>query len=109
MEVERGQIYYADLRPVVGSEQGGIRPVLIIQNNVGNRYSNTVIAATLTGNPKREELPTHVMIQGPSKLSMVQCEQLRTLDKRRLLNYVGRLEENTMKEIDKALRVSIGI
>jgi len=109
--IRRGDVYYADLNPVVGSEQGGVRPVLILQNNTGNRYSPTVIAAAITGRPKKL-LPTHVFIgcgNGLYKGSFVLLEQIRTLDRERLLNYAGRINEQKMEEIDEALAISIGL
>ena len=108
----RGEIYFADLDPVLGSEQGGIRPVLIIQNNVGNRYSPTVIVAAVTSSLKKNALPTHIDIgefSGLSKRSYILLEQLRTLDKRRLRNKVGRLPEEVMRQVDEALRISVGV
>lgn len=107
----RGDLYYAYLSPVVGSEQGGNRPVVILQNDLGNRYSPTVIVAAITGR-KKIKLPTHVTLDDVSNLerdSMVLLEQLRTIDKRRLKDYLGALDEATMKEIDKSLSVSIGL
>jgi len=108
----RGEIYFADLDPVLGSEQGGVRPVLIIQNDVGNRYSPTVIVAAVTSSLKKNALPTHIDIgefSGLSKRSYILLEQLRTLDKRRLRNKVGRLPEEVMRQVDEALRISVGV
>ena len=108
----RGDIYYADLRPAVGSEQNGIRPVLIVQNNVGNRHSPTVIAAAITSRRTKTKLPTHVCVgkvPGMHSGSLILLEQIRTLDKSRLLDYVGSVPLNTMREVDRALQVSIGI
>ena len=111
--VKRGEIYYADLSPVVGSEQGGMRPVLIIQNDVGNRYSPTVIAAAITSRLGKTKLPTHIDVHaqraGLSRDSVVLLEQLRTLDKRRLKERMGRLDEDMMREIDTAIAVSLGL
>ena len=110
--IRRGDIYYADLTPVVGSKQGGIRPVLIIQNDVGNRHSPTVIAAAITGYPKNRYQPTHValdgMLFGLRKESTILLEQLRTLDKSRLGSYIGSLDEEKMREVDAALEISVG-
>ena len=111
--VKRGDIYYADLSPVVGSEQGGLRPVLIIQNDVGNRYSPTVIAAAITSRLGKTKLPTHIDVHaeraGLSRDSVVLLEQLRTLDKRRLRERLGHLDEALMEEIDTAIAVSLGL
>ena len=111
--VRRGDIYYADLSPVVGSEQGGLRPVLIIQNDVGNRYSPTVIAAAITSRLGKTKLPTHIDVHaeraGLARDSVVLLEQLRTLDKRRLKEKMGRLDEEMMHEIDTAIAVSLGL
>ena len=111
--IHRGDIYLADLAPVVGSEQGGIRPVLIIQNNIGNQHSPTVIAAVITGQIKHRYLPTHVLLEAPGcgllKKSMVMLEQLRTLDKGRLHFQVGRIGADKMNEVDTALGISVGL
>lgn len=111
--VRRGDIYYADLSPVVGSEQGGMRPVLIVQNNVGNRYSPTVIAAAITSQQNKAKLPTHIEIEartyGLSKDSVILLEQVRTLDKRRLREKMGRLDEQVMGQVDDAIAVSFGL
>ena len=111
--VKRGDIYYADLSPVVGSEQGGMRPVLIIQNDTGNRYSPTVIAAAITSRMGKTKLPTHIDIHaeraGLSRDSIVLLEQVRTLDKRRLKEKMGHLDEVLMREIDNAIAVSLGL
>ena len=110
--IRRGDIYRADLTPVIGSEQGGTRPVLIIQNDVGNQYSPTVIAAIITGQIKSRYLPTHVLLTasacGLSKASMVMLEQVRTLDRCRLQEYMGSVSEKKMTEINTALQISIG-
>ncbi|MCI8649125.1 MAG: type II toxin-antitoxin system PemK/MazF family toxin [Anaerotruncus sp.] len=112
MTVKRGEIYYADLSPVVGSEQGGVRPVLIVQNDVGNRYSPTVIAAAITSQKEKSKLPTHIEIKqdcGLSRDSVVLLEQIRTIDKRRLKEKMGRLDESSMGQIDHALSISFGL
>jgi mRNA interferase MazF len=111
--VRRGEIYYADLSPVVGSEQGGLRPVLIIQNDIGNRYSPTVIVAAITSKIDKARLPTHIEIQaeeyGLTKDSVVLMEQVRTIDKRRLRERVGVLSTEAMSSIDEALQISMGV
>jgi mRNA interferase MazF len=110
--VRRGDIYYADLSPVVGSEQGGIRPVLIVQNDVGNRYSPTVIAAAITSQTGKARLPTHIEIgpdAGLSKSSVILLEQIRTIDKRRLKDRMGHLDEKTMQQVNEALSISFGL
>lgn len=113
MVVARGELYYADLSPVVGSEQGGLRPVLIIQNNVGNKYSPTVIIAAITSQITKAKLPTHIELNKDkyplTKDSVVLLEQLRTLDKLRLKERIGILDENVMHKIDLALMISLGI
>ena len=113
MTVKRGDIYYADLSPVVGSEQGGTRPVLIVQNDVGNKYSPTVIAAAITSKKLKAKLPTHISVNagecGLSKDSVVLLEQIRTLDKQRLKERMGNLPEDDMDRINKALFVSFGL
>ena len=111
-QILRGQIYYADLSPVKGSEQGGLRPVLIIQNDVGNKYSPTTIAAVITTRKTKAKLPTHIWLNaecGLPKDSMVELEQLRTLDKTRLLKFEGTVSQEVMKEIDKAIKISLGV
>ncbi|MBE6605394.1 MAG: type II toxin-antitoxin system PemK/MazF family toxin [Ruminococcaceae bacterium] len=111
--IKRGDIYYADLSPVVGSEQGGVRPVLIIQNDMGNKHSPTVIAAAITSRMGKTKLPTHIELYaqraGLARDSVVLLEQLRTLDKRRLKEKMGHLDEGTMGEIDTAIAVSLGL
>ncbi len=113
MTVHRGDIYYADLSPVVGSEQGGIRPVLIVQNDVGNRFSPTVIAAAITSQLDKTKLPTHIHVKTPdsglARDSIVLLEQIRTLDKRRLKEHMGRLDPLSMDRVDQALQVSFGL
>ncbi len=111
--VKRGDIYYADLSPVVGSEQGGVRPVLIVQNDMGNRYSPTVIAAAITSRMDKTNLPTHIGIAsseaGLAKDSVILTEQIRTLDKRRLREKIGHLDGASMTAVDSALSVSFGL
>ena len=113
MSVKRGDIYYADLSPVVGSEQGGLRPVLIIQNDIGNRYSPTVIAAAITSRMSKTHLPTHIDIYadkaGLAKDSVVLLEQVRTLDKRRLKEKMGHLDDDVMQVVNSAIAVSFGL
>lgn len=111
--VRRGDIFYADLSPVVGSEQGGLRPVLIIQNDVGNKYSPTVIAAAITSRMGKTKLPTHIDIYadrvGLAKDSVILLEQIRTLDKRRLREKMGHLDDNVMEQVNNAIAVSFGL
>lgn len=113
MLVKRGEIYYADLSPVVGSEQGGVRPVLIVQNDVGNKHSPTVIAAAITSQKEKNKLPTHIELNaadcGLSKDSVVLLEQVRTLDKRRLKERMGELDSSAMSQVNNALSVSFGL
>ena len=113
MSVKRGDIYYADLSPVVGSEQGGLRPVLIIQNDVGNRYSPTVIAAAITSRMGKSRLPTHIDVYadkvGLAKDSVILLEQIRTLDKRRLKEKMGHLDDSVMSQVNSAIAVSFGL
>lgn len=113
MNIKRGEIYYADLSPVVGSEQGGMRPVLIVQNDVGNRYSPTVIAAAITSQHEKSNLPTHINLSaqccGLSKDSVVLLEQVRTIDKQRLKEKMGAIDGSVMNRVDKALSVSFGL
>ena len=113
MVIRRGDIYYADLSPVIGSEQGGVRPVLIIQNNVGNRHSPTVIAAAITSQIGKARLPTHIELSaqsvGLNRDSVILLEQIRTLDKSRLREQMGKLDESTMTAVDNALAVSFGL
>lgn len=113
MTVKRGEIYYADLSPVVGSEQGGVRPVLIVQNDVGNRYSPTVIAAAITSQRDKTNLPTHIKVNadgcGLAKDSIVLLEQVRTIDKQRLKEKMGRLDGSAMDMVNQALSVSFGL
>ena len=113
VNVKRGDIFYADLSPVVGSEQGGLRPVLIVQNDVGNKFSPTVIAAAITSQRDKTNLPTHIRVDadgcGLSKDSIVLLEQVRTIDKQRLKEKMGSLDQGSMNRIDKALSVSFGL
>ncbi len=113
MSVKRGEIYYADLSPVVGSEQGGVRPVLIVQNDIGNKYSPTVIAAAITSQREKAKLPTHIEINaqncGLAKNSVVLLEQIRTIDKRRLKEKMGALDERSMYRVNSALSISFGL
>ncbi len=113
MTVKRGDIYYADLSPVVGSEQGGLRPVLIVQNDVGNKYSPTVIAAAITSQISKTRLPTHIDVTadrfGLSKDSVILLEQIRTIDKQRLKEKMGHLDENVMRKVNDAIGVSFGL
>ena len=112
MQIERGDIYYADLSPVVGSEQGGLRPVLIIQNDIGNKYSPTVIIAAITSQIQKAKLPTHIELSHSkyplTKDSVVLLEQIRTLDKRRLRERIGILDEKCMQNVNQALLISLG-
>lgn len=113
MNIRRGDIYYADLSPVVGSEQGGLRPVLIVQNDVGNRYSPTVIAAAITSRTSKSKLPTHIDVFadnfGLAKDSVILLEQIRTIDKTRLKEKMGHLDENVMDRVNNAISVSFGL
>lgn len=113
VNVRRGDIYYADLSPVIGSEQGGLRPVLIVQNDVGNRYSPTVIAAAITSRTSKSKLPTHIEVYadryGLAKDSVILLEQIRTIDKTRLKEKMGHLDENVMDQVNDAITVSFGL
>ena len=113
MEVHRGEVFYADLSPVVGSEQGGVRPVLIVQNEIGNRHSPTVIAAAITSQTGKARLPTHIELAaqnyGLTRDSVVLLEQIRTLDKRRLREKMGRVDKALMDRVDAAIAVSFGL
>ena len=110
--IKRGELYYADLSPVVGSEQGGVRPILIVQNDTGNKYSPTIIAAAVTSKINKAKLPTHIELSahefGLSKDSVILLEQIRTLDKRRLKERIGELSPVTMKKVNTALLISLG-
>lgn len=112
MTIKRGELYYADLSPVVGSEQGGVRPVLVVQNDVGNKYSPTVIAAAVTSQMSKAKLPTHIALSageyGLPKDSVVLLEQIRTIDKRRLREKIGELPISVMHKVNDALMISLG-
>ena len=111
MLIKRGEIYFADLSPVVGSEQGGVRPVLVVQNDIGNKYSPTVIAAAITSKLDKAKLPTHIEVgtdYGLNKASVVLMEQIRTLDKKRLKEKIGELDSLKMNEVNNALLISLG-
>lgn len=110
--IRRADLFYADLNPVVGSEQGGIRPVLVIQNDVGNHFSPTVVAAAITSRKAKNSLPTHILLEnvpGLAPTSLLLLEQLRTIDRKRLRGYIGRISKEKMLEVDAALAISIGI
>ena len=112
LEVKRGEIYYANLSPAVGSEQSGVRPVLIIQNDTGNFFSPTIVVAAITGRTKKTNMPTHCLLptgNGLESPSVALLEQIRTIDKLRLHSYIGKLDESTMKGIDRAIAASIGL
>ncbi len=112
MNIRRGDIFYADLSPTIGSEQGGVRPVLILQNNIGNRYSPTVIVCAITGKTEKNNIPTHVFIStacGCLKESCVLLEQIRTLDRKRLKEKVGNLSDHEMARVNEALSISVGL
>ena len=109
--IKRGELYYADLSPVIGSEQGGVRPVLVVQNDVGNKYSPTVIVAAITSQISKAKIPTHIelsMDYGLTKDSVLLLEQIRTLDKRRLREKIGTLDEKCMQNVNAALLISLG-
>ena len=110
-EIKRNEIYYADLNPVKGSEQGGIRPVLVIQNDTGNKHSPTTIVASITSKEEKAKLPTHVEVGscGVERKSLALLEQIRTIDKSRLIKYVGELDGTTVKEINEAIGISLGL
>lgn len=111
--IKRGEVYYADLSPVVGSEQGGVRPVLVIQNNIGNKYSPTIIIAAITSQMNKAKLPTHIEIKagnyGLVKDSVLLLEQIRTIDRKRMKDKIGRCDANFMKKVNAALAISIGL
>jgi len=111
--IKRGDIFYADLSPVIGSEQGGVRPVLIVQNDIGNKYSPTVIATAITSQINKAKLPTHIEISaqeyGLAKDSVILLEQLRTIDKKRLKEKIGHLDDELMERINEALTISLGL
>ncbi len=112
MDIKRGEVYFADLSPVFGSEQGGTRPVLVIQNDIGNKYSPTVIVAAITSQINKAKLPTHIELEakqyGLQKDSVILLEQVRTLDKRRLKDKIGSIDSGKMRRIDNALLISLG-
>lgn len=111
--IKRGEVYYADLSPVVGSEQGGVRPVLVIQNNIGNKYSPTIIVAAITSQMNKAKLPTHIEIKagnyGLVKDSVLLLEQIRTIDRKRMKDKIGKCDTNFMKKVNVALTISIGL
>ena len=113
MMVRRGDVFYADLSPVIGSEQGGVRPVLVVQNDIGNKYSPTIIIAAITSQINKAKLPTHVEITAPEyglpKDSVVLLEQIRTIDKKRLREKIGRFNDDMMRSVDDALKISVGL
>jgi len=113
MEIKRGEIYMADLSPVYGSEQGGVRPVLVVQNDVGNKYSPTIIVVAITSKLHKAKLPTHIEIERTranlEKDSIILCEQIRTIDKLRLKDKVGMLDNTFMKKVDKAIAISLSL
>ncbi|HOQ36899.1 MAG TPA: type II toxin-antitoxin system PemK/MazF family toxin [Acetivibrio sp.] len=113
MVIKRGDIFYADLSPVIGSEQGGIRPVLIVQNDIGNKYSPTVIASAITSQINKAKLPTHIELSakdyGLPKDSVVLLEQIRTIDKKRLREKIGHLDDELMEKVNEALTISFGL
>ncbi len=113
MLIKRGDIYYADLSPVIGSEQGGVRPVLVVQNDIGNKYSPTIIAAAITSQINKAKLPTHIEISaqeyGLLKDSVILMEQIRTIDKKRLREKIGHLDDELMERVNEALTISFGL
>ena len=113
MVIKRGDIFYADLSPVIGSEQGGVRPVLIVQNDIGNKYSPTVIVAAITSQINKAKLPTHIEISaqdyGLAKDSVILLEQIRTIDKKRLREKIGHLDDELMEKVNEALNISFGL
>ncbi|MBM7649396.1 mRNA interferase MazF [Bacillus ectoiniformans] len=113
MIVKRGDVYFADLSPVVGSEQGGVRPVLVVQNDIGNRFSPTIIVAAITAQIQKAKLPTHVEIDakryGFERDSVILLEQVRTIDKQRLTDKITQLDEEMMEKVDEALQISLGL
>ncbi len=113
MMVKRGDIFYADLSPVIGSEQGGVRPVLVIQNDIGNKYSPTIIISAITSQINKAKLPTHIEISAPDyglpKNSVVLLEQIRTIDKKRLREKIGRFSDEMMKKVNECLDISLGL
>ncbi|WP_071027968.1 type II toxin-antitoxin system PemK/MazF family toxin [Peptoniphilus raoultii] len=113
MIIKRGDIFYADLSPVIGSEQGGVRPVVVVQNDVGNKYSPTLIVAAITSQLNKAKLPTHVNVKAKTvplpKNSVILLEQIRTIDKKRLREKIGKFGDDVMDSIDAAIKVSLGI
>ena len=113
MQIKRGDIYYADLSPVIGSEQGGVRPVLVVQNDIGNKYSPTVIAAAITSQINKAKMPTHIEVDalrfGLSKDSVILLEQVRTIDKKRLKEKIGHLDGVLMNKVNDAIGISFGL
>lgn len=113
MLIKRGDIFYADLSPVIGSEQGGVRPVVVIQNDVGNKYSPTIIIAAITSQQNKTKLPTHVSVESKDvplpKNSVILLEQIRTIDKKRLREKIGHFDNDVISEIDKALKISLNV
>ncbi|RBP44785.1 mRNA interferase MazF [Garciella nitratireducens] len=113
VNIKRGDVFYADLSPVVGSEQGGVRPVLVIQNDVGNKYSPTIIISAITSQINKAKLPTHIEISasefGLSKDSVILLEQIRTIDKRRLKDKIGHLDDELMEKVNEGLQISLGL
>ncbi|MDP4133576.1 MAG: type II toxin-antitoxin system PemK/MazF family toxin [Bacillota bacterium] len=113
MIIKRGDIFYADLSPVIGSEQGGVRPILVVQNDVGNKYSPTIIAAAITSQINKAKLPTHIELDsqmyGLTKDSVILMEQIRTIDKKRLREKIGHLDDERMKSVNEALNISFGL
>ena len=111
-EIKKGQVWYADLSPVIGSEQGGLRPVLIVQNDVGNAHSPTTIVAVITSRQTKAKLPTHIWLSvtcGLKVNSMVELEQIRTIDKKRLKSYIGEIQQGEQNLVDQALKISLGL
>lgn len=108
LKCARGQVFYADLSPVIGSEQGGMRPVVIVQNDIGNAHAPTTIVAPITSKMTKKPLPTHIDIP-LFKDSIILCEQLRTVDKRRLKNLIAEADKKTMAAVDKAIKISLGV
>lgn len=115
MMIKRGDIFYADLSPVIGSEQGGVRPVVVVQNDIGNKYSPTIIVAAITSQLNKAKLPTHINVQAKAKFvplpknSVILLEQLRTIDKKRLREKIGKFGDDIMNDVDDAIKVSLGI
>ena len=110
-EIKKGDIYYVDLDPVIGSEQGGVRPVVILQNDIGNKFSPTTIVAAITSKCDKTEMPTHVVVKVPglSRTSLILLEQVRTIDKKRIRSYINTLDKNEIEQVNRALAVSLGL